>query len=248
MASFVHNEPTSLTILQEAGLPGAFYDAIEKGLESANEVVAAVPSAIGALCLNQAGLDQLNQRSTIIPKVFSILTSDRHVKTLQDKDNATYLGAAMDELIRHHPSLKDVVFSAIQGVLERIVVLGNEYVIPQSEAASYGLRPLAEEHDTEMAPAQAATASSSTPGTTESSTPAVTKKSEETDPAALGEDGAASQPIITYIDIACRVRLHLPHTTPWDLQPDSILSFWKDCSSIRRTAASSSTRTAWISS
>ena len=38
MASFVHNEPTSLTILQESGVPDAFYNAIDKGLESANEV------------------------------------------------------------------------------------------------------------------------------------------------------------------------------------------------------------------
>lgn len=38
MASFVHNEPTSLTILQECGVPDAFYNAIDKGLESANEV------------------------------------------------------------------------------------------------------------------------------------------------------------------------------------------------------------------
>lgn len=38
MSTFVHNEPTSLTILQEAGVPEAFYNAIDKGLESANEV------------------------------------------------------------------------------------------------------------------------------------------------------------------------------------------------------------------
>jgi E3 ubiquitin-protein ligase HUWE1 len=38
MAAFVHNEPTSLTIIQEAGLPEAFYKAIDAGLEAANEV------------------------------------------------------------------------------------------------------------------------------------------------------------------------------------------------------------------
>ena len=32
-ASFVHNEPASLTILQESGAPDAFYNAIDKGLE-----------------------------------------------------------------------------------------------------------------------------------------------------------------------------------------------------------------------
>ncbi len=38
MATFVHNEPTSLVVIQEAGLPEAFYKAIELGLEPAIEV------------------------------------------------------------------------------------------------------------------------------------------------------------------------------------------------------------------
>lgn len=38
MATFVHNEPTSLGILQEAGLPESFYKAIEAGIEPSIEV------------------------------------------------------------------------------------------------------------------------------------------------------------------------------------------------------------------
>ncbi len=38
MAAFIHNEPTSLTVIQELGLPDAFYRAIESGLESSTEV------------------------------------------------------------------------------------------------------------------------------------------------------------------------------------------------------------------
>ena len=38
MSTFVHNEPTSLAIIQEAGLPEAFYKAIEAGLEPSIEV------------------------------------------------------------------------------------------------------------------------------------------------------------------------------------------------------------------
>lgn len=33
MATFVHNEPTSLAIIQEAGLPEVFFKALECGLE-----------------------------------------------------------------------------------------------------------------------------------------------------------------------------------------------------------------------
>jgi len=38
MSTFVHNEPTSLAIIQEAGLPELFYKAIEIGIEPAIEV------------------------------------------------------------------------------------------------------------------------------------------------------------------------------------------------------------------
>lgn len=38
MATFVHNEPTSLSVLQEAKLPEAFYDAIEEDVEPSAEV------------------------------------------------------------------------------------------------------------------------------------------------------------------------------------------------------------------
>jgi E3 ubiquitin-protein ligase HUWE1 len=39
MATFVHNEPTSLSIIQEAGLPESFYKAIETGIEPSIEVL-----------------------------------------------------------------------------------------------------------------------------------------------------------------------------------------------------------------
>lgn len=38
MSTFVHNEPTSLAVIQEAGLPELFYKAIEIGIEPAIEV------------------------------------------------------------------------------------------------------------------------------------------------------------------------------------------------------------------
>jgi E3 ubiquitin-protein ligase HUWE1 len=38
LATFVHNEPTSLTVIQEAGVPESFYRAVEAGLEPVIEV------------------------------------------------------------------------------------------------------------------------------------------------------------------------------------------------------------------
>lgn len=103
------------------------------------QVIQAIPNAIGALCLNQAGQDQLTTRPTIIPGLFSIFTSERHQRVLQDKENAVLIGSAVDELIRHHPSLKPAVFEAIKSTLSKIEDLGNTFTPPESTESWYGL-------------------------------------------------------------------------------------------------------------
>ncbi|KAF9475538.1 hypothetical protein BDN70DRAFT_996350 [Pholiota conissans] len=142
MSTFVHNEPTSLAIIQEAGLPETFYKAIEIGIEPAIEVIQSIPNAIGALCLNEVGQTQLKKRPSIIPAIFSIFTSERHLKVLIDKENAVIIGTAVDELIRHHPSLKGPVFESLQSTLGRIEDLGSSYVPPIDIQHWYRLIPI----------------------------------------------------------------------------------------------------------
>jgi E3 ubiquitin-protein ligase HUWE1 len=139
MTTFIHNEPTSLSIIQEQGLPQVFYEAIEGGLEPSIEVIQAVPNAIGALCLNQPGLEQLQQRSSAIPSFFAIFTSEAHVKILRDKDNAAVIGSAIDELIRHQPTLAGTVFTAISSTLDSIRDLGLQFEPKQEIAFLYRL-------------------------------------------------------------------------------------------------------------
>ncbi|EIW82911.1 hypothetical protein CONPUDRAFT_151972 [Coniophora puteana RWD-64-598 SS2] len=139
MATFVHNEPTCLPTIQEAGLPLVFYKAIEDGIEPVIEVVQSIPNAIGALCLNQAGQDQLAARPSIIPGILSIYTSERHLKMLKDKENAAMVGTAIDELIRHHPSLKTAVFESIKATMTKIETLGEAYEVPENMKEWYGL-------------------------------------------------------------------------------------------------------------
>ncbi|KAI0644511.1 hypothetical protein C8Q79DRAFT_912719 [Trametes meyenii] len=132
MAIFVHNEPTCLPVIQEAGLPEAFYGIVEKGLEPVIEVIQSVPNAIGALCLNQVGQEQLTARPNIIPSIFSIFTSEEHQRVLQEKENAVLIGTSIEELIRHHPTLKDKVFVAVKATMAKIEELGKAYT-PSNE-------------------------------------------------------------------------------------------------------------------
>ncbi|KAG1775444.1 hypothetical protein EV702DRAFT_1280045 [Suillus placidus] len=139
MATFIHNEPTSLATIQEAGLPQVFYKVIEAGLEPVIELIQAIPNAIGALCLNQVGQDQLATRPSVIPGIISIFTSESHIKVLREKENAVLMGTAIDELIRHHPTLKTPIFDAVKSALSKIEDLGNTFVIPEGKKEWYGL-------------------------------------------------------------------------------------------------------------
>lgn len=116
-----------------------------------DQVIQAIPNAIGALCLNEAGQVQLARRPSIIPSIFSIFTSDRHSKVLLDKENAVLIGTAIDELIRHHPSLKTPVFEAIKGTLSKIEDLGKAFVIPSSQQHFYNLVPVQTSSDNDVA-------------------------------------------------------------------------------------------------
>jgi hypothetical protein len=56
-----------------------------------------------------------------------------------EKDNAIMIGSALDELVRHHPSLKDQVFEGIQAMLQSIEDQGKAWVPPTAEESSYRL-------------------------------------------------------------------------------------------------------------
>ncbi|XP_006461106.1 hypothetical protein AGABI2DRAFT_204611 [Agaricus bisporus var. bisporus H97] len=141
MATFVHNEPTSLSIIQEAGLPESFYKAIETGIEPSIEVLQSIPNALGALCLNETGQSQLSNRPSIIPAIFAIFTSERHLKVLIDKENAVIIGTAIDELVRHHPLLKAAVFASLKSTLGAIEEIGRNFQVSTELLHWYRLAP-----------------------------------------------------------------------------------------------------------
>ena len=94
------------------------------------------------MCLNEAGQAQLSTRPSIIPAILAIFTSERHLKVLIDKENAVIIGTAVDELIRHHPSLKSAVFNAIRSTLSNIEDLGMSFVCPTDIKQFYQLMPI----------------------------------------------------------------------------------------------------------
>ncbi|GAA5982485.1 hypothetical protein JCM10908_006666 [Rhodotorula pacifica] len=104
-ATFVPNEPSLLRSLQEAKVPDALNDSLEYASPASKDVPQAVPGAIGAFCLNQAGLDHFLTRD-LISKYFAVFTSPAYYELLRDRNSAVNLGAAIDEPARHHSALE----------------------------------------------------------------------------------------------------------------------------------------------
>lgn len=134
MLTFVHNEPTSLTVLQESKVPDVFYEAIKGDIEPSLDVLSVIPTAIGALCLNEAGLNQFeSQCADILDKFFTTFLSEKHARILNERENAVIIGANFDELVRHHPSLKQPVLEAITSLLKKIYEEGKDYAPDTAE-------------------------------------------------------------------------------------------------------------------
>jgi E3 ubiquitin-protein ligase HUWE1 len=132
MSTFIHNEPTSLTILQEQNLPRSFLTASKRPLAVSAEVISALPNAFGAICLNAAGLEEF-EREYPIDAYLSTFTKQEHLRTLLDNDVPHLIGNSMDEFMRHHPSLKEKVMKSIVTLLGDVVALGREMTPLDSE-------------------------------------------------------------------------------------------------------------------
>lgn len=155
------------------------------------------------------------RRPSIIPGILSVFTSERHLKVLLEKENAVLIGTAIDELIRHHPSLKAAVFDALKSTIIKIEELGNVFEIPQELRQWYRLvpvppSPVAQDGDVAMEDLEAAHVVSVSAGVGISADEATDALDDEDD---IPEPKAHDNYIVSFIDILGRVSsLCLPPT------------------------------------
>ncbi|KAI9021182.1 hypothetical protein DFJ74DRAFT_607013, partial [Hyaloraphidium curvatum] len=119
MSTFIHNEPTSLSILQELKLPQTFLVSIKRHIPFSPEVVSAIPTAFGAICLNQAGLDMYNAVQPM-DAFLEIFSTEQNLRPLLDNDVPQLIGGSMDELMRHQTSLKDDIMASVVRLTGRV--------------------------------------------------------------------------------------------------------------------------------
>lgn len=194
--TFIHNEPTSLPILQEAKLPQSFLHTISTYDSPNNEVLMAAVNAFGAMCLNAQGLDMFNTEKPL-PHFFELMTSHDFLRNPMDVDSATGLGSTMDELIRHHPSLKPSVFQCVTSLIKKVIEMGSDVNgVGKSSDNSHLLQTSSQ--DTTMSTA------SSTPIAKPSTTTTTTATAKE------GEEEEQDKPekveclLVSFIDLVSR--------------------------------------------
>lgn len=99
---------------------------VVSGILPSAEAVQAIPQAFGAICLNEKGM-RLFQRSDALEKFFNVFVSPEHVKMLDQANGEvpTVLGNSFDELVRHHPPLRDAILQCVLKMVPRVNKLCN---------------------------------------------------------------------------------------------------------------------------
>lgn len=89
--------------------------------------------------MNSAGLELVTQNNPF-PAYFSVFSSAEHFRVLIDEDIVSVLGQGLDELVRHHPSLKELVMKAFIAAMELGLTVKTEILQEQLSLYSFDLQ------------------------------------------------------------------------------------------------------------
>ena len=130
---YVFGEPSFLSPLQDSGLTNVVLHALLiKDVPATREVLSSLPNVFSALCLNTRGLEAFVACKPF-ERLFKVLLSPDYLLAMRRRrstdtmgDTASNLGNAMDELMRHQPSLKTEAMKAIVLLLNEVCHLGKD--------------------------------------------------------------------------------------------------------------------------
>ncbi|XP_032242084.2 E3 ubiquitin-protein ligase HUWE1 isoform X2 [Nematostella vectensis] len=130
---YVFHEPSLLSSLQDNGLTGVVMKSlVVKDIPAMREVLSSLPSVLSALCLNTRGL-QAFMACKPFDKLFKVMLSPEYLPAMRRKkateelgETASNLGIAMDELMRHQPTLMTDTMKAIVKIMEQLCNMGYD--------------------------------------------------------------------------------------------------------------------------
>lgn len=117
--------------------PAEFPPAVSRIMASA-DAISSIPTALGAFCLNPLGLS-LIQNSCVLDSFFEIFESPAHLRILIEGELDNLLGTQFDELVRHHPDLREDVLNSTLRMLDRVIEIGKKYAIEYGVGAKVWL-------------------------------------------------------------------------------------------------------------
>lgn len=95
-------------------------ESLARGILPTSETINIVPQAFSAICLNNAGMKMFRD-SKALEVFFEIFESPEHIKCMDaNKELPSSLGSSFDELIRHHPPLKDAIMMSVVNMIARV--------------------------------------------------------------------------------------------------------------------------------
>ncbi|BFG33550.1 hypothetical protein CerSpe_198240 [Prunus speciosa] len=124
MSDLIHKDPTCFPVLDAAGLPSAFLDAIMDGVLCSAEAITCIPQCLDALCINtNNGLEAVKERNAMRCFV-KIFTSRTYLRALTS-DTPSSLSSGLDELMRHASSLRGPGVDMLIEILNGISKIGH---------------------------------------------------------------------------------------------------------------------------
>ncbi|KAK6177350.1 hypothetical protein SNE40_015469 [Patella caerulea] len=140
---YVFQEPSLLSSLQDNGLTDVVLNALLiKDVPATREVLASLPNMFSALCLNSRGLQAFVDCDPF-ERLLKVLLSPDYLPAMRRRrssdqfgDTASNLGNAMDELMRHQPTLRTHATKAIIKLLEKVCEMGQDskYICQKQQA------------------------------------------------------------------------------------------------------------------
>ncbi|CAA3019978.1 E3 ubiquitin- ligase UPL1-like [Olea europaea subsp. europaea] len=123
MSDLIHKDPTCFPVLEAAGIPSTFMDAIMDGILCSAEAIACIPQCLDALCLNNNGLQAVKDHNALRCFV-EVFTSKTYLRALTG-DTLGSLSSGLDELMRHASSLRGPGVDMLLEILNTIAKIGS---------------------------------------------------------------------------------------------------------------------------
>ncbi|XXG55804.1 hypothetical protein AAC387_Pa03g3392 [Persea americana] len=123
MSEIIHKDPTCFSMLHELGLPDAFLSSVSSQILLSSKALTCIPCGLGAICLNSKGLEAVRKTHALR---FLVETCTTRKCLLAMNRGVVPLSSAVEELLRHVPTLRSTGVDIIIEIIEKLSLLGKD--------------------------------------------------------------------------------------------------------------------------